>query len=477
MVTTLDDNPCTPGTEEYYAWERIAGPPRDPAPDEPMTEYGYARRLIAAHGGQIRFVYDWKRWLSWDGRRWALDTGQAAQLAKRLARTMVQVALETDDDKARRTKVFTAMKFERANVIAAVLTLASTEPEIVVRPDQLDADPFLLNVANGTVDLRTGKLRDHAPDDLLTKVCRAAYDPQAAGPRWDAFLWRVQPDGDMRAFLARLLGHAIEGRISEHILPVFYGSGANGKSTFADAIRYALGDYAAIAEPDLITARSWDAHPTGTADLAGLRLAIVSESDQGRKLAEGTVKRLTSSEPLKARRMREDFWEFTPTHMLLLLTNHKPIVGGTDEGIWRRLRLVPWDVVVPPHERDHDLGDALALEADAILSWLVRGYGEWRRDGLGEPQAVKAATAAYRAESDAIGRFIADRCLTGPHFHVGSSNLFDAYTRWTADEGLDAVTQTALGTELVNRGFDKHRGTGGRWVWDGIGLSAGDSDG
>jgi putative DNA primase/helicase len=235
----------------------------------------------------------------------------------------------------------------------------------------------------------------------------------------------------------------------------------------------ALGDYADAADPELLTARDFAAHPTGVADLFGLRLAVLHESDHGRRLAEGTVKRLTGGDRIKARRMREDFWHFTPSHTFAMLTNHKPVISGTDEGVWRRVRLIPWDVVVPEAERDEQLGDRLALELDHVLAWLVGGYQRWRASGLDEPQQVTAATDAYRAESDALARFIDQRCLTGPHHRVQSSELFAAWSKWCADEGEDAGTQTAFSTALLNRGFDKRATNVGK-VWTGLGLAASD---
>ena len=354
-----------------------------------------------------------------------------------------------------------------------MLTLAGTEEGIVVSPDDLDADPYLLNCRNGTFDLREGELRPHDPADLLTKMAGTAYDPAAEGRVFAAFLERVQPDPDMRGYLARLLGHALEGRIVSHVLPIFHGDGGNGKGTLIAAVLAALGDYADAADPELLTARTFDAHPTGTADLYGLRLAVLHESDHGRRLAEGTVKRLTGGDRLKARRMREDFWSFEPSHTFVMLTNHRPVVSGADEGIWRRLRLVPWDVVIPPAERDEELGDRLALERAAVLAWLVAGYHDWRARGLADPEPVTRATDAYRAESDALGRFLDQQCLTGPHYHVRSAELFAAWSKWCAAEGEDPGTQTAFSVALTNRGFDK-RATKAANVWTGLGLASDD---
>ncbi len=236
----------------------------------------------------------------------------------------------------------------------------------------------------------------------------------------------------------------------------------------------ALGDYAAPADPELLTARTFDAHPTGTADLFGLRLAVLHESDHGRRLAEGTVKRLTGGDRIKARRMREDFWSFDPSHTFLMLTNHKPVISGTDERIWRRIKLVPWDIVIPIGECDLGLDDRLALEQDAVLAWLISGYRDWHSRGLADPDPVTQATAAYQAESDVLARFIGERCLTGPRFHVRSSDLFAAWSRWCGAEGEEAGTQTAFSIALVNRGFDKRTTNIGK-VWDGLGLE-GDDD-
>jgi putative DNA primase/helicase len=296
----------------------------DPLPGEPRTELGYARRLVHVYGGRLRYVPAWRRWLVWDGSRWTHDTtGQAHRWMKAIARRLTADAIAIADKDDRKAAIAAARRGESSHAVAGALTLAGTEAEIVVTPDDLDADPFLLNCANGTLDLRTGACREHNPADLLTKMAGATYDPDAQGVEFVKFLERVQPGPAMRAYLARLLGHALEGRVVSHILPIFHGAGANGKGTLTAAVLAALGDYGDAADPELLTARTFDAHPTGTADLCGLRLAVLHESDHGRRLAEGTVKRLTGGDRIKARRMRENFWSFEPSHTFLMLTNHK----------------------------------------------------------------------------------------------------------------------------------------------------------
>lgn len=445
-------------------------PVSDPLPREPWSDLGVANRLVAAFGDRLRFVPVWGKWLVWDGCRWEYDrTGQAHRWCKAIARCLTAAALAIPDKAERKAALNLARRAESSHGVRGALTLAGTHHAVAITPNDLDADPFLLNTPAGVLDLRTGKMSPPDPALLLAKITRGVPSEEASSPVFDGFLARVQPEPAMRAYLARLLGCALEGRVTEHLLPVFSGSGANGKSTLASAITYAMGDYAGPADPDLLTARTYDAHPTGVADLFGLRLAILHETDQGRRLAEGTVKRLTGGDRIKARRMREDFWSFAPSHTFVMMTNHPPLVGGTDAGIWRRLRLVPWEVTIPAGEQDGDLADKLALEADGILSWLVGGYAAWRDDGLADPPQVLAATAGYRDQSDALGQFIGQQCLTGPHFTVQSSVLFGAWCEWCRREGHEAGTQTAFSLAMVSRGFDKSL-SGGRYVFRRIGL-------
>lgn len=438
---------------------------------ERYTDLGNARRLVAEHGHKLRHVPVWGCWYTWDGIRWAIDnTGEAARCAKTMARKLVDEAQAEPDEDKRKKLVAAAKRAESWPGIRAMLELAATEPSIALAPSQLDAHPALLNTRTGVLDLETGQLRQHDPTLHLTKVTGAGYDPQAATPEFDRFLERVQPEPEMRTFLARLLGHTLTGKITEHLMAIFHGTGANGKTTLTELVRHTLGEYAATTDPGLLIDRG-DAHPTGIADLFSLRLAITHETDSGRRLAEGTIKRLTGGDRIKARRMRENFWEFDPTHSIIMVTNHQPIVNGDDEGIWRRLRMVPWPVVIPLAERDGKLPERLMSEADGVLRWLVEGYQEYRSRGLAEPGAVTTATAAYRAESDALGRFLEERCILAAGYRTRSAELFTAWCRWSSSEGVSAGTQTAFSARLTDRGFDRTK-SDGRQVWHGIAVAA-----
>lgn len=478
---TLDPcNGVSPGTRSDQLPQHLGviGPAGglglDPLPDEPRTELGYAHRFVHIYGDRLRFVATWStghQWLVWDGRRWAPDTtGQAKRWMKSIARTVTTSCLDIADETQRKQAIKEAKRGESNSAVNGALALAAIDARVVVDHEDLDGDTWLLNCLNGTLDLRTSQLRPHEPGDLLTKLAGAAYEPDTPGPMFDQFLQRIQPDDGMRGFLARLLGHALVGQIIEHVLPIFWGDGANGKSTLLDVVLAALGDYGGSAAPGLLTARNFDAHPTEIADLFGLRLARLDETDDGRRLAEGTVKRLTGDRRQKARRMRENFWEFDASHTFVMLTNHKPLVAGTDEGIWRRLRLIPFQVVIPEAERDEHLPERLGKELDTVLAWLVAGCVGWQRQGLDEPTTVIEATAAYRAESDAIGRFLTECCHQAVGLKVQSSYLYSAWCRWCLTEGVDPGSNKALTEALQNRGFDASK-SDGRKIIRGIGLT------
>jgi putative DNA primase/helicase len=406
-----------------------------------------AYRLADRHADGLLHVHG-LGWHVWDGCRFIPDERGAtkravlAELRRALAESLGNNELRAD-----------VRKCESAAGVAGVLDIAAALEPFAAAVADLDADPYLLNVANGTLDLRTLELRAHSAADRMTKLCRAAYDPNAHSDQWAAFLARVLPDESVRSFLQRLIGVSLLGAVREHVLPILTGTGANGKGTLDRAIRHALGDYALTAEPDLFMHREGH-HPTGEMDLLGARLVVVSETDEGRRLAEATMKRLTGGDTIRARRMRQDFVEFDPSHTALLITNHLPQVSGDDPAIWRRIRVVPFDVVIPEPERDAELDERLALAADAVLSWAVAGWQDYQdRGGLDAPESVRRATDTYQRDSDAIGRFIAECCVTTPAVKATTATLFDAWERWRAADGCEVLSLKAFSQKLTDRGY------------------------
>ncbi len=392
-------------------------------------------------------------WHYWDGKRWKFDDrGNTHRAVHATLKRAWAAAFGSGNDNNALQKHIRAC--ESAAGIAGVLAIAATLEQFAVTVGDLDADEYLFNCANGTYDLRTKQLRPHSPADRITKIARAAYDPQAPGGTWAAFLARVRPDEDVRGYLQRLSGVALLGRVIEHVLAILTGTGANGKGTFYKGLCFALGDYASTVEPDLLMHRQ-GAHPTGEMDLLGLRLAVVSESERDRRLAEATMKRLTGGDTIRARRMRQDFVEFEPSHTPLLITNHLPKVSGDDPAIWRRLRVIPFGVEIPEDERDKHLDEHLQAEADAVLAWAIAGWAEYRRrEGLDEPPGVLAATDDYRRDSDAVGRFIAEMCLTGSAVNKATTgDLHVAFEKWRITDGAEPMSQKAFGQALDKMGF------------------------
>ncbi len=440
-----------------------------------LTDYGNAERFTDEHGGRARYCWPWNKWLTYDDRRWAYDdTGEVERMMKAAVRNIYREAAESDDEKERKALADHAKRSESKKRVTDALYLARSEPGIAVTPEQFDADPWLLNVENGTVDLRTGDLRPHSPADLITKLAPVHYDPDAPTSLFEMFLEEILPSEALRRFVQRVVGYAATGTVSEEILVILHGCGANGKSTLVNAIMAALGDYAMQAAPDLLLLKR-NSHPTELADLLGARFVASVEIDEDRRLAEGLVKQLTGRDPIKARRMREDFWQFDPTHTVFLATNHKPEVRGTDHAIWRRIRLVPFEVTFSEEEQDTELPEKLLDELPGILAWIVKGCLDWRREGLVEPDEVRAATADYREEMDVLGAFFDDRCVLSPDVRAQATALYNAYKDWADQSGERAETQTRFGRRLKERGFQRKKIRGVYW-WAGLGLQSDGDD-
>jgi P4 family phage/plasmid primase-like protien len=441
---------------------------------EHLTDLGNARRLVKQHGENLRYCHLWGKWLVWDGKRWKKDeTGAVLRLAKNTVRSIYAEAAEEPEEAIRRKIADHARKSESALRIKAMITLAESEPGIPVLPGELDRDPWLMNVKNGTIDLRTGELRPHRREDLMTKIAPIEYDPAAKCPTWKAFLDRIMAGNErLIAFLQRAAGYSLTASTREQCFFLLYGTGANGKSVFLTTLLAAMGDYGIQAAPDLLLAKSGESHPTEIADLFGARLVVATETEAGRRLAENLVKQLTGGDRLKARFMRQDFFEFEATHKIWLATNNKPIVKGTDYAIWRRIKLIPFTVTIPKEEQDKALPAKLRQELPGILSWAVKGCLEWQKRGLDEPAEVTAATSAYRDEQDVLGSFITDCCVVNPNAKVSAKDLYRAYVNWCEDCGEHALAQRNFGTRLSERGFLRKTGTGGYSWWHGIGLKA-----
>jgi P4 family phage/plasmid primase-like protien len=455
---------------DFLGWERFSL--REGRGTYLCTDSGNAERLADRHGANLRYCYPWGKWLGYDSTRWSLDDrGAVVMLAKDTARAIFEEAKEAPDDETAKRLGKWATSSLSESKLRSMISLAQSEPGIPVLPEEMDAAEDLLNVLNGTIDLRTGELREHRREDLITKLAPVEYDPDAEAPAWAAALERVLPSEEVRRFFKKVCGYALTGDVSEQMLPVLYGTGANGKSTVLNALLAVLGDYGMQAAPDLLVAKK-GSHPTELADLFGMRFVASIEVEDGSRLAESLVKQLTGGDRIKARRMRQDFWEFEPTHKVFMACNHKPQVRGTDNAIWRRIRLVPFTETIPPAEQDKHLPAKLREERAGILAWAVEGCLEWRREGLQAPDEVRQATGAYRAEMDVLGAFLRECCILNAESNVAVRDLYKAYKMWCEEGGERPESQRKFGSRLTERGgFARYRGgPDGGHRWRGVDL-------
>jgi putative DNA primase/helicase len=415
-------------------------------------------------------------WYQWTGQVWAPITEEqaATHAADDLRRHYAdQIAAARDDDQVRRYTRLAKETCMSARVNGGLYFLKGRDG-FHTDAEEWDADPWALNVANGVVDLRTGTLRPHDPQDLLTKLAPVDYDPNAAGPVWDAHLALFLPDADVRRQVQRDLGLALYGGDLEEFFDIWYGTGANGKSTTTKVLKEILGDYAARAAPNLLIQRAHEAHPTEIADLSGRRVVFSVEISARARLDEAKVKDLTGGDRIKARYMRQDFFEFAQTWTIFLLVNHRPIITGTDNGIWRRVRLVPWTVTMPedhPARQPQDIiVSRLIAEGPAILRWLVEGFLDWQRERRWIADAVRAATDEYRANQDRLAGFLADCCEELPRVSTPVGDLYTAYTDWCEAANEDPLGKNPFSRQMMDRGFSQKKGTKGLRRWLGIRL-------
>lgn len=442
------------------------------------SDSGNALRLVALADGRIRYVNSWGKWLVYSNGRWWLDPSDARvrEVAKGVARRLLSLASgDAQLDRQEREQLFKfALRSEAASAIGSMVNLARGVPGVIVEHDDLDQNPWLLNCLNGTVDLQTGELRPHNPDDLLTLQCPVAYDPAVQSSLWLACVERWQPDPEVRAFLQRAVGSGATGHPLEALI-VNVGSGSNGKSKFFGAVADVLGPFAVVPHKSLVVATRHEGHPTQKAALFRARTLLVPETGQGARLDEEQVKSLTGGDPIEARRMREDPWQFLPTHTAFMHTNYPPVIRGGDEGIWRRVKLVPWDVTIPPEERDERLAAKLRGHATGVLTWVVEGAVAWCREGLNEPAQVQVATNRYREENDTVQQFLdATELLVDPARWVLARELAERHAVWFSTAGLPGRSEyhyQRVTDRLRQLGAEAKlaRSKGGRY-WEGVGY-------
>jgi putative DNA primase/helicase len=451
-----------------------------------LTDLGGARYLrdyIESIGSGVRYneetgfyVLDGGVWRRDDHQRVRTFAQEVADTLRSLAAEAQLVAVDnpTQSNKSRASRLFRyAAHAQTTKGLDSMLRELQAVTGVPIRLEQFDRDHHLLAFRNGVVDLRTGTLQPHDPRLLITRRIEYDYNPDAKAPRWQKFLTEVFPNHpDMPAYIQRVVGYGITGSTDEQCFIVHYGKGGNGKSVFTETLTDLFRDITVTTPFSTFEQRPSGGIPNDLAALNGARLVFATEGEQGRIMAEALIKRVTGRDMISARFMRKEFFEFRPTFLLQLSTNNKPNFRGQDEGLWRRVKLIPWERNFAPSERDPKLGLKLLAEAEGIIAWAVAGAVDWyRRGSLEDPPAIKAATAEYRETSNALDGFIPGLWERADDSHsVLGQTLFESYLNWADDEHLsqrEVWTRRTFFGSLEERGFTKRKTSKGI-TFDGV---------
>jgi putative DNA primase/helicase len=432
-----------------------------------FTDLSYSGELCKTAAGRLIHVHG-RGWLGWDGKRWRENQKQAERASKKLAAEVLLAAIRSGDDTSAKKAVGRCAEPK----IRAALKLAESDLRMAIGADLLDADPHLLNTTGGVVDLRDASLHPHDPALLMTKLAGADYDPQWQSERWEQFLADAcGDDAELIGWLQRLAGYAATGHASEETVAFLHGPGATGKTTWTEAIRAALGGYAASVEfASLLGGRNDGSSASpDVARLEGVRAAFASEVNTGQRFNTQRLKSLTGGERIVARRLYREPVEFTPQFTLILAANDRPEIPASDDAAWRRMRAIPFAVVVPEPQRDPSLKAALINDPEeraGVLAWIVQGAVQWYQHGLGTCAAIERATASYKLANDSVATWLAT-CELTTEASSNASELRASYERWCAEHAAEPVTPQPFRVALESHGLTRKRTERG-YVWQGI---------
>jgi putative DNA primase/helicase len=436
-----------------------------------FTDATNATRLMNEYGRDIRYNAAWKKWMVWQNTHWQTDDGALIhEKGLAMVRNIYDDLLKTDDYRDRIEIEKYAMLSESVRRREAFVKAASWITELNISSDDLDNNPWLLNVKNGTINIRDGEFYEHRQEDMITKLANVEYDPKADCPFWKQFIREIMDcNAEIIGFLQTAAGWALTGDTSEQTMFILFGSGANGKSTFLNTIMYLLGDYAIATPTETFMRKNTDQITNDIARLRGTRFVTTTEAEQGRRLSEPLIKQITGNDRMTARFLYGEYFNFVPTFKIFMASNHKPIIKGTDHGIWRRIKLIPFTHRVEDAEQDKNLEVKLRAEASGILNWLLEGTAQWLKEGLKAPPAILNATDEYRGEMDVIGNFIKECCVQSPGISIRIRELFKAYEEWCDENNEHACSERFLSLRLKEMGFERSRSSDARY-WMGVAL-------
>ena len=436
------------------------------------TDSTYAMRLLKEHGQNIRYNAAWKKWIIWNGKYWEIDEGgvKIHEKGLEMVRNFYDELTKIYDSTKREELEKSIILSESVRRRKAFVEAATWIEDLQIKASELDKNPWLLNVENGTLDISNGEFREHRQEDFITKIAKVKYDPKAVCPMWKKFVREIlNYKGDIIKFVQTAAGWSLSGDISEQIMFILYGTGANGKSTFLNTIMYLLGDYATSTYTETFLKKNGDGHTNDVARLRGTRFVATNEVEQGQRLSEPLIKKITGNDQMTARFLYGEFFNFIPTFKIWLATNHKPVIKGTDHGIWRRLKLIPFTTRIPEAKQDKFLEYKLRKETSGILNWLLEGMACWNKNKLITPKAVSYATDEYREEMDVIGNFISEKCSQDKKNTIIIKKLYKAYSDWCDDNNEHPVSERFFTLRLKEIGFKQGRNAMERY-WLGIGL-------
>ena len=460
---------------DFLGWERRNM--REQRRHYMRTDLGNAERFVDAHRDRVLWCPARKAFLCWNGKRYSWDErGEVVKLAHTTARSVFHEAAEAEGEDEQRAITKWALASQNESRINAMLSQA--RPYLAVGMEDLDRDPWLVNCQNGTLDLRTGKLKAHDPADRITKIVPVPYAPDAPSPRFKRFLKEALIDDALIKFVKRYSGYTLTGITRERLLAILYGFGKNGKTTLVELLHEALGDYARNTDVETLLIKKYQGVGNDVAALKGARFVSAAEVEKGRRLAESKVKQLTGRDTVTARFLFGENFDFKPEFKLWLSTNNKPVIQGTDDAIWDRIRLIPFTQRFEGSKADPKLPDKLGAELAGVFAWMVEGCLEWQEHGLEEPKTVTDATKQYREEMDTLASFLDEVCVLGASYRVLAEGLYQRYAMWCDKSGERKDPKKAFVARLEERGFERRRETAGvnkgRYIWLGIGFRSGD---
>lgn len=437
------------------------------------SDAGNAQRVFAAAGGGFHYVAESGKWILWNGSRWTPDrNGGMTRLHLAVMDATAHQAINMQSRQAGDGLAKYALLCRNASKVAAEINMLKAVSGVTISTTDLDADPWMIGTPDGMIDLKTGRPIAPDPSKLITKSIGTHYDENATCPTWEKVLETVTgADVELIQFLQSAVGYTLTGSNREQCLFFLYGLGCNGKGVFSETIKRLMGDYGQTAPESLFTKDRNQSATNDQARLAGCRMAIAAELEEDASFAESRIKALTGGDTITARFLHQEFFDFRPTHHFWISGNHKPTVKGSDLGIWRRLRLIPFEVTISAEQKDPDLADKLAEELPGILNWALEGCLRWQCEGLKTPTCVSRATEQYRSEEDTIGQFLAECTVPDRDERTLISTLYEAYQAWSEREGIKRPdTAKTFNRKLDERGMHRVKSHGGRF-WDCISMT------